>query len=102
MSCTTEPAESSRISRIGSWQEPSCTVTFTLTSRTISRAFSSIGFKGVEVARLAGNFLGDLDGDVIGIETDRANELGRAVEQQLGLRQQRGRHFDDVADTQAR
>src|SRR3954466_6682445 len=98
MSCTTAPGASSSTSRMGSRTEPSCTVTLTFTSRTISRAFSSVEFAITKI--LSWEFSGELDGYAVGVESDGADKFGRAVEQHAGVAENGRLHLDHVANTQ--
>src|SRR5580698_7660832 len=95
-----EPEVSSSTSRIGSWMEPSCTVTFTFTSRTISRVFSSIWF-GIGCF-FGAKFACELDGNVVGIEPDGADKFWSVVEEHPCVAEDSRRHLDHVADPQAR
>src|SRR4051812_40431439 len=94
----TAPGASSSTSRIGSWQDPSWTVTLTFTSRTRSRVLSSMGAGG---RRFFGpKFFGKFHGDAIAIETDCADKFGRSVEGNAGILENIARHFDHIANAQ--
>src|SRR5947199_5604389 len=91
VSCRIEPGASSSTSRIGRFTEPSCTVTFTFTSRTISRDFSSVRFGMRDF--LQGKFAGELDGDAVGIKADGADKFWGAVQQHARIRANGWLHF---------